>query len=521
MSIFKRSIYTWFVILISVQANGQETADRLRDITGNPTLKTYGLQYAKEVKEYYILTNYQFSWLTNTGHSNITILSDYISNAAQSGLEPGDYQPALFQALAGKGIYPANPEDSLLAELKITDAAIHFIHDLLMGNNPEPLGYNGIKIPDTCFNVPALLNSYLVHNRFPVMVRELEFKQKEFVSVKDLLNRFQQVTAETDFKDAVIISSDAGNENKPLFTRLYQLGLIQSDTVILKDADLKEKIKKAQDMFGLPQDGILKSRTLGAFNVPFSARISELAFTLNTLRWLHCIKQNQHIIVVNIPSASLLVYEHGKIVLESRIIAGKRSTPTPTLSSTITEVILYPYWNVPYKIATRELLPAIKRNPAYLDANNYQVLNLEGKVTDPKKVNWLALSTKYFPYVIRQSTGCDNALGLIKLNFFNPFTVYLHDTPGKNLFRSNSRFFSHGCMRVENAMETGRYVLQGNSIAIDTLTEKGCINNQSPITVTATENIPVFVLYHTAWMDSESTIRFYEDVYNRIPKLRK
>jgi murein L,D-transpeptidase YcbB/YkuD len=123
--------------------------------------------------------------------------------------------------------------------------------------------------------------------------------------------------------------------------------------------------------------------------------------------------------------------------------------------------------------------------------------------------------------MIRQSTGCDNALGLVKLNFYNPYSVYLHDTPNKSLFNFNKRYFSHGCMRVEKAMELAHLVLKNNSIAIDTLEAKGCLYNQSPIIVPADEIIPVFVLYNTAWVDSTGGVSFSEDIYRKNQFNRK
>ena len=181
-----------------------------------------------------------------------------------------------------------------------------------------------------------------------------------------------------------------------------------------------------------------------------------------------------------------------------RMIMGKRSTPTPTLLSKVDQVILYPYWHVPYSIATKELLPAIKRNPGYIDAGNYQVLNKAGKIMDPYSINWHAYSRSYFPFIIRQSTGCDNALGLLKLNFYSPFGVYLHDTPNKSMFMLNKRYFSHGCMRMEKPMDLGHLVLKNNQIAIDTLEQKGCLRNQAPIIVPADVPMPVLVWYNPA-----------------------
>lgn len=518
MNIPRRSIFILLVFLSSFFADAQTFNDKLKEFINTSSLQA--LQYPKEVREFYRLNEYHFSWLAKQNSGNLLLLAKNIQASGDLGLEAQDYQSELIKTYTSTQFAPVTENDSLLSEIKFTDAAIHFLHDLVLGNKTEPLSYDGIKYTPSCYNIAALLNSYLSLNRFASLITELEPKQAEYVALKAKLNLFQNASASSDFKDAYVTASKTVSTNRPLRIRLYQLGFINSDTVSLNEAAMKAKLKEAQKLFALLSDGELRSTIIQALNVPLHLRIAELKNSLNAIRRLHCIKQEKHVAIVNIPSASLLLYEHDKVVMESRVIVGKRSTPTPTLSSTITEVILYPYWNVPYKIATRELLPAIKRNPGYINANNYQVLNSSGKVMDPYKINWRSLGPGNFPYTIRQSTGCDNALGLIKLNFYNPFSVYLHDTPGKSLFSLNKRYFSHGCMRLEKAMELGRYILKENTMALDTLTEKGCLKNQAPIVVPASEKIPVFVLYHTAWIDSGGIVRFYDDVYNKQP-LRK
>jgi len=235
------------------------------------------------------------------------------------------------------------------------------------------------------------------------------------------------------------------------------------------------------------------------------------------VRWLDDIRQaNQHIIVVNVPSASLLVFSPQGVAIESKVIVGQRTHRTPTLCSKIEDVVMYPYWMVPKSIATKELLPHIKRNPAYLDANGYQVVNDKGKVLNPYLINWNSLSTSYFPYTLRQSTGCDNSLGILKLNFYNPFTVYLHDTPAKKLFEYSKRFYSHGCVRVEKAVELAKLAAKEKAGFIDSLVDKGCLPDQEPIVIPVQEKIPVFILYNTAWIDSTGKVSFYEDVYARF-----
>lgn len=137
-------------------------------------------------------------------------------------------------------------------------------------------------------------------------------------------------------------------------------------------------------------------------------------------------------------------------------------------------------------------------------------------IVDPGAIDWHSLSPSDFPYILRQSTGCDNSLGIVKLNFYSPYDVYLHDTPWKILFSFNRRYFSHGCMRVEKAIELAHFLLKENTIAIDTLEEKGCVRNQAPLPIPITKPIPVFVLYNTAWIDSAGVVQFNEDVYRKI-----
>jgi L,D-transpeptidase YcbB len=497
------------ILLLVLQVTAQISPESLRQFITDKPLSSLGIQNEKQVREFYNSNRYQLCWIEKEKANNLQILSRYIQHASPLGLKSQDYQPALLaDYLAG---FPegANEHDSLIRELRFTDAAIHFIHDVLMGNMNEPIGYNGLDYSPSCYNTAALLNVYLANGRFSSLLTELESKDAAYLSLKKESNFFRQMLSAASFKDVVVQSTKVNDSNLQLISRLRQLGFIDADTGRLTEPELKVRVKQAQNLFGLLNDGVLRSTTMEAFNVPLTTRVEEIIYTLNCLRWLACIKQQGPVIVVNIPSATLLLYKDGK-----------RSTPTPTLCSKITEVVLYPYWNVPNKIAVKELLPVIKRHPRFLSENNYQVLDKNGKVTNPLTINWQSLSRSNFPYVIRQSTGCDNSLGLIKLNFYNPYTVYLHDTPDKYLFSLNKRYFSHGCMRLEQAVEVVHYVLKENRIAVDTLMQKGCLKNQAPIPVPASEKIPVFVLYHTAWFNSTARLIFHEDVYNKF-HLRK
>ncbi len=461
------------------------------------------------VNQFYSYQNFQASWF-NTGQRSLrNELFDLLRSASRWGLNEKDY---FFE----KPFAPLNNlNDSLFAEIRLTDIVLHFIRDILYGNSSPQLGYNGLKYQPDCFDIPLLLSTYLKAGKFNLLLRDVELKTAEYLAMKNKIIQYDSIIHHEQFREITISSQAISVSNRPLLTKLYQLGILDSAIKKITAAELKEKVKEAQKLFGLLPDGILRTTLLNRLNIPLQIRLEELKKALNTVRWLNCIVNNEPGIVVNIPSASLLVFEKGKIILESKIIVGKKSTPTPTLTSNAKEVILYPYWMVPNSIALKELLPIIKRNPSYLNANNYQVISEQGKIMNPYAINWQVLGSNYFPYRIRQSTGCDNALGLVKLNFYNPYSVYLHDTPGKSLFNASGRYFSHGCMRVEKAMELAHLLLVGNTIAVDTLEEKGCLRNQSPISVPASRPMNVIVLYNTAWFNAAGVISFSEDVYKK------
>ncbi|MBL7740851.1 MAG: L,D-transpeptidase family protein [Chitinophagaceae bacterium] len=514
----KRLMIWFFIFCLVTGSYGQITPAAIEHIINSPSqFSRIPLSYPEETREFYKCQLYSPVWTDD--RALITDLFQLLEQSPDLGLQEKDYQHDFIRGYRAGNFYLASLYDSVEAELKFTDAAIHFLHDILYGNRIPSIGYNGLNYSPACFDISSVLQLAIGKRQLAYLHLIIEPRTPEYAAIKEKIALYNRMLSDTSFREVKITSSKVSSANKPLLNKLYRLGFLDRADQPVPDSLLKIKVKEAQRLFNLLPDGVLRSTFLEALNEPLTARLEELCYALNTLRWLSCIKETGKIIVVNIPSATLLVYDEDKAVLESRIIVGKRSTPTPLLCSRVNEVILYPYWMVPHSIATKELLPSIKRNVGYLDANSYQVINRQGRVVDPYSIDWSTLSRSYFPYIIRQSTGCDNALGLIKLNFYNPYSVYLHDTPTKPLFAMNKRYFSHGCMRVEKAIELGRYILKDNAVAIDTLTEKGCLYNQSPVTVPAIEKLPVFVLYNTAWIDSAGRVSFSEDVYRKNREL--
>jgi murein L,D-transpeptidase YcbB/YkuD len=247
-----------------------------------------------------------------------------------------------------------------------------------------------------------------------------------------------------------------------------------------------------------------------------NARIKQLIRATNDYRWLRAISETQRIVLVNIPSAQLKVYERENVLLSMKLILGKVSTPSKTFSTLIQKITINPYWVVPSSIAINEMLPKLKQDNGYINRNHLQVLNTNYKVVNSDNINWDNYDANNFPFTIRQSTGCDNSLGIIKLEFDSPFGVYLHDTPEKSLFTTNNRFYSHGCMRMEKPIEMAKLLMQKNSIALDTIDLEACSKRPDPITIPVPEKIPLVVWYNLIDFDASGAVKFYKDVYHQF-----
>ena len=286
-------------------------------------------------------------------------------------------------------------------------------------------------------------------------------------------------------------------------------------TVFTKD--VASAISNFQQRLGLTENGCLDAKTLLELNKTIDYRIKQILVNLERLRWVP-VKMEDDYLLVNIPEYKLHVIENQKLLWETNVVVGKEAKRTSVFKGNISRIILNPYWNVPNSIINEEILPKLKRNSNYLEANNMEVVAGD-KVIDASKVDWNSY-TKNIPYLIRQKPSSDNALGKMKFLFPNNFNIYLHDTPAKELFNQSRRDFSHGCIRVENPKKLALYLLRNTKIwnaekidqVLETTTETG---------IAIKPNLPVYIVYFTAWVDSKGNLNFRNDIYNLDEQLGK
>ena len=221
------------------------------------------------------------------------------------------------------------------------------------------------------------------------------------------------------------------------------------------------------------------------------ASIERLRANLERWRWMPR-ELGKRYLLVNVPAFTVSLVQDGVVVERRRVVVGKRATPTPQFAAQVSGIIVNPWWDVPASIVRESVGQLMRARPGEARARGYTAAR--GR--------------------IRQVPGPGNALGQVKLVMPNPFTVYLHDTPSKQLFGEDVRAFSHGCIRVQDALGLASSLLAGtqgwNRARIDTVVASG-VTTQVPLS----SSLPVYVAYFTAAADDAGEIATFPDIYGR------
>ncbi|MGD8575205.1 MAG: L,D-transpeptidase family protein [Gammaproteobacteria bacterium] len=284
---------------------------------------------------------------------------------------------------------------------------------------------------------------------------------------------------------------------------------------------VEEAVARFQLRHGLSTDGIAGRVTLAAINRPAAERVAQIRVNLERRRWLPYHLEPRRV-VVNIADFRATLFVDGDPVLSNRVIVGKPYRQTPEFSDRIRYLVINPDWDVPNTIAAEDILPAVRSDPGYLERRGFQVLvgwNEAERAVSPDSINWRKVSADRLAYHFRQAPGPANPLGRIKFMFPNRFGVYLHDTPSASLFRSSTRTFSSGCIRVANALGLARRLLEldGGTGAEEKLESALASGETSRIDLN--RPLPVHIVYMTAWVDDTGLLQFRNDVYDRDPPI--
>ncbi|MEI6946559.1 L,D-transpeptidase family protein [Paraflavisolibacter sp. H34] len=512
----------------------QATLEELQ-ATGKAEGKLPALRSVPLVKKVYAHFSYRPIW-TNNGEWKpmADSLLAFIDSSRQYGLFPGDYygnklaglRQRLVEDTTAGAVTKLNASLWAEADLWLTTAFVRLTKDLRAGR----------LFPDS---ILLQRDSVLRDNFFTGQVTALQqgaSMQQVAESSEPEHPGYHQVKAYLqDFlpganlrKYTYVNPKDSARLPARLRKRLGEEASVVlhkkgTDSLVLADA-----IRQYQKSKGLKPDGKISAALVTELNNNDRDRFIRLAIALDRYKGLPRTMPDQYI-WVNIPSYRMQVRAGDSVLLESKVVVGTPKTRTPELTSAISDMVTYPKWTIPPSIIKKDIIPGMKRNPGYIYRKGFSLVDNEGKPVDPYGVNWAKYHNS-IPYKVVQGSGDDNALGVMKFNFSNDHSVYLHDTNQRYLFSKKSRALSHGCVRVEQWDALAYYILRQDS----TLREENAI---SPKAVPADSlrswlaqkkkkyirvrgNIPLFIRYFTCDVINGKLV-FYEDVYGEDRRLQE
>ncbi|MGV3695187.1 MAG: L,D-transpeptidase family protein [Paracoccus marcusii] len=308
-----------------------------------------------------------------------------------------------------------------------------------------------------------------------------------------------------------------------LRTRLVAIGFAADapDATLYDDA-LARAVSDYQRAAGLPDDGVAGPRTIAALNgdggTGQDARQRAILVAMERMRWMASEDLDSRHVWVNIPEFSTTIVEDGAEVFRTRSVTGK-NTPemrTPEFSEMMANVVVNPSWNVPRSIAVRDYLPRLQANRHAL--SHLDVVDGAGRVLARDGIDFGRYSAASFPFRLRQKPSDDNALGVVKFIFPNPWNIYLHDTPSKHLFANRVRAESNGCIRIGDPVDLARALLSRQTDDPAAMFQRAR-DRERETWLKLTPPVPVHLVYFTAWPGPDGRIRLFDDIYGRDARI--
>jgi murein L,D-transpeptidase YcbB/YkuD len=448
------------------------------------------------LKRFYAARGNQPAWydprgLTADGRAAIAVLS----RVSEEGLDPSRYR------LADLTRPPAttNPAELADRDLAFSAALFRFANDMLDGRPDLRTIDRDIDLPVSGFDILGGVDRALREHRIGEFLAGLEPRVPQYAPLKAALAAYRAIAEKGGWPAIAARKKFTAASADPATFAELQTRLGAEDPALAGAApvaveEMDAAIRRFQARTGLDPDGAVGPGTVAALNISASDRASQIAANLERLRWLpHAFEKSY--VAVNVPDATLAVVDNGSTILTSRVIVGRPHDRTPIFRAEITGIVANPPWIVPAVIARREIAPKAAADPGYLARHHMIVGNGQ----------------------YRQLPGKDNALGYLKLDVSDRFSVYLHDTPSRGLFARHERFLSHGCIRVQQIRPLASYALSGDLDAgADRLNAAIATNVTTRLAVKVP--LPVYVVYFTAFAAADG-LQFRPDVYGRDRRL--
>lgn len=517
----------------------------------------------------YVYGNRKFTpfWFCSTNETAaIDSLLSVVSKVENHGISPARFN---FDWLSKENQHYKKNEMSYfrmaIFDIGLTAAYLHYCFGMKFGFvNPTMActGYHfAVQTPDSafvdsCVSVKAPMILHYLRNLEPVSsaYNALRSERQKYALYTDSV--FAPIPYLLDAKKTIklgqVHSSIPLVARRMMITGELPYGFDYENSMVF-DLKLLNALNVFRLKTGLLLDEEIGNKTIDALNMSFSGYVQKIDLNLERMRWKTKNSLGRKYVYVNVADMSLIAYRNDTAVLRMKVCVGKPpQNKTPFLQSRIYELVLNPTWTVPNSIVIKEISKIAMKDSTYLERQKIRIFakNVEIK---PKEANWSAISTFYQPYVLIQDSGSINALGRIKFNFWNPFSVYLHDTNSKSSFARHNRAISHGCVRVEKPLELACFCLSDvdvsdkkqqekndllkdkirHSIGLKVLSKVGKewlskdTEGLKMSKVRLNQYIPIVIDYRTCFVNPAGLFQFKEDIYeqdsvlyNRLSELK-
>jgi murein L,D-transpeptidase YcbB/YkuD len=477
------------------------------------------LQQHPSILDFYSENDYELIWFGNN------------ALASQRRAElVNSLQSASFHGLPGKK-YQVN---SLLSKLSTSDSLfeIGLLEGLFMIAFTEYASDldTGVLIPsevdtdivrqinfkDTDFYIQGLLsrNPYDYFRSLGPQSSEYARLLVEYQKLSEIIRNGGWSNIATD---RIVRFGDSGDDVVAIRNRLFDQGYMPNSISTKFDKKLLKAVQKYQSDHGLIPDGIIGAGTILELNITAEQRLSSIIVALERERWLGD-TLGQRYIWVNLADFKAKIIEDHAVVFETRTVLGvnDESMRSPEFSDKMEYMVVNPTWHIPVSIAKNEYLPELKKDPEALPF--LKLFDSSGSLVDRESIDFSILGKNYFPYEMKQLPSTTNALGLVKFMFPNPYNIYLHDTPAKDLFMKEVRDFSHGCIRLHEPFDFAYALLEKQTDEPQSEFQNALKSEEETI-ILLSKSVPVHITYRTAFTKAGGGIEFRRDIYGRDQKI--
>ncbi len=513
------------------------TDELAQNLSGEGSGVSANSRYAEQIRGFYAERDYLEVWMNNGSLSKAgKELLARIEDSEYDGLLPSDYNLEGIYGLSSgqekenKKFRNLSTAEKVRLELLMTDGFFNLAHDLEKGKvDPSKLDPSWkFEAKETEVDYSAMLKEIAagasVDKTFERLYPDSELYVSGKKAIRELYEIQEKDTLTWDFAkvDGAIKVGERHDAIPALRKRLIFwdfLNPYEMEDPTLFDSALFTGLQKYQASNGMNPDGVIGSLVAESLNNSPQNLIDIAAVNMERLRWLPEIDWDQEMVVVNVANYQLDYLQKSDTVFTAKVIVGKEYSESPTFTEPMSYIVFSPYWNIPPSITNAEIIPAVKKNKAYLAQKNMEVVNQRGEPIKASEVDWNSGGDGEFPYRVRQKPGGGNSLGLVKFMFPNEYNIYIHDTPAKNLFEKETRALSHGCIRIQHPDQFAKILLDDPNWDEEKIRE--AMNKGEEQTVKLGRKIAVVLLYMTFWADSGGKANFRPDVYDRDAALLK